>query len=365
MAQLRRLFTRLHVLQIDAVNVLIRTQYLPAFSRLGAYPVAALDTMAYGRHELFETNAHAACLVPLELHPLLRWRMAAMANNPRWLAAIPAGYAESIVRQVAERGPLTPPELDEPGVRPGKGMWDRSGGKAVMEWLTESGVLAISGRRNLEQVYDLAERVIPADILARPTPDPEDARRELLLRGAAALGVGTAKDIADYFRIRNTASLFKDLAASGELVPVSVEGWRQPAFLHPSAKAPKTVSARALLSPFDSLIWERERTERLFDFRYRIEIYVRPPERVYGYYVLPFLLGESLVARVDLKSDRAGSALLVQSAFIEEGASARVVAPELAAELRVMADWLGLERIVVGERGDLATALRSAVKRLR
>ncbi|MGH2555850.1 MAG: winged helix-turn-helix domain-containing protein [Actinomycetota bacterium] len=371
-AQVRRVASRLKVIQIDPINVLVRSQYLPVFSRIGPYPMGALDNLAYQRHELFEYAGHEWSLLPLGLHPLMRWRMEAYFNDPRWTRDLPRSYVETVLTEVGERGPFTPAELSAPGRRSTR--FEAAPGKRVLTWLTQSGRVAVAGRRGLQQVYDLADRVIPPEVLAAATPERDEARRALIVIAARALGVGTARDLATYFSIGLGVSGFSertaypksipvsrlaaDLADEGRLVPVRVEGRRDPAYLHPSAAAPADVHARALLSPFDSLIWERDRTERLFAFRYRSEVYTPEPKRQYGYYVLPFLLGEYLVARVDLKTDRRAGTLVVSGAFGEPGAEGKHVASELGEELRRMASWLDLERIRVGDRGNLARRLQ-------
>jgi uncharacterized protein len=265
---------------------------------------------------------------------------------------------------VAEQGPIRARDTGSvrPPPRPGH-RWNWHEGKVALEHLFFTGRVGASRRVNFERLYDTIERVVPASILAAPTPDPADAQRELVRVAARALGVATEPDLGDYFRLPRADSKARvaELVASGELLPADVKGWTAPAYLWPDARRPRRLHARALLSPFDSLIWFRRRTERLFDFRYRIEIYTPAPKRVYGYYVLPFLLGETLVARVDLKSDRQQDALLVQGAFAEDGVDQGHVARELAAELELVAAWLGLERVVVGERGDLAAALAAII----
>ncbi len=373
----RSIADRLQVIQVDPINVLVRSQYLPAFSRLGPYPLTSLDELVYERRELFEYVGHEWSLLPVTLHPLLRWRMAAFAGDGRWTRGLPAGYVDAVLSEVADRGPLTPAELSEPGKR--RDRFEGAPGKQALTWLTQSGRLAVADRRGLAQVYDVAERVIPAEIWSLPTPERDDARRDLLVVAAAALGVGTAKDLVDYFKIgqgvpgvseRTTfpgstkaSRLVADLADEGRLHRVDVEGWKDPAFLHPEAPAPNAVAARALLSPFDSLIWERDRTERLFGFRYRSEIYTPAAKREYGYYVLPYLLGESMVARVDAKAERTAGALSVPGAFAEPGADRDAVVDALAADLGRMAAWLGLDRVEVGDRGDLAPMLRARLAR--
>lgn len=373
LAQVRRVAQRLLAIQIDSVNVLIRFHYMPAFSRIGPYPAHALDRLVHERRELFEYWGHAASLIPVELQPLLRWRMdrhelSAWGSRDR-------RYVKAILAEVSERGPLSAGELKDPGKRKGP-WWGWAEGKRALEWLFASGHLAIAGRRGFERLYDLTERVLPPAILEAPTPPPDVARKKLLTLSARALGVGTAKDLATYFFLdfygerpkaegkqapSTVGALLAELVEEGELKQGTVEGWKKPALMEAAAKPPRTVDARALLTPFDSLIWERERNERIFDFSYRIEIYVPAPKRQYGYYVLPFLLGDSLVARVDLKADRKLRVLLVQSCFAEKGADKSLVASEMARELRRMAEWLQLEAIEVKKRGDLASLLAKAV----
>jgi uncharacterized protein YcaQ len=366
--QLRRMTSRLAVLQIDSVNVLSRAHYLPAFSRLGPYPRVALDELAGRRAELFEYWAHEASLLPVRLHPHLRWRMAA-AEEHAWGSMVRIqrqrpGYVSEVLERVREAGPLKASDLAEPRPdRPGS-MWNWHAGKVALEWLFYTGVITTRGRTaGFERVYDLTERVLPAAVLAEPTPEPADAVRELVRTASRALGVATERDLRDYFRLRPAAAraAIAELTDAGELLPVEVAGWGAPAWLDPQARRPRWLRARALLSPFDSLVWERPRVERLFGFRYRLEIYTPAARRVHGYYVLPFLLGDRLVARVDLKADRQAGVLRVQSAFAEEGVDRAEVAAALAEELALMAGWMQLDRVVVGERGDLAAELAVAV----
>jgi uncharacterized protein len=294
----------------------------------------------------------------------------ARADTQAWssVAAIARenpGLVEEVFALVAERGPIRASDtgLSRPRSRPGQ-MWNWHAGKIALEYLFYAGRVAAAGRVNFERLYDLPERVLPAAILDAPTPAEPDAQRDLVRIAARALGVATEPDLGDYFRLPRPASKLRvaELVGSGELVPVSVEGWRAPGYLWSAARRPRRVSARALLSPFDSLIWFRERTERLFGFRYRIEIYTPAAKRVHGYYVVPFLLGDSLVARVDLKSDRQGGTLLVQGAFAEPGVDRPAVVAALAAELRSAATWLGLGEVVAVPNGDLATELAAALK---
>ena len=369
--QLRRMTARLAVLQIDSVNVLSRAHYLPAFSRLGPYPRQALDDLAGRRRELFEYWAHEASLLPVRLHPHLRWRMAA-AEEHAWGSMVRIqrerpGYVSEVLEQVREAGPLKASDLAEPRPdRPGS-MWNWHAGKVALEWLFYTGVITTRGRTaGFERVYDLTERVLPAAVLQTPTPEPADAVRELVRTASRALGVATERDLRDYFRLRPPAAraAITELVDAGELLPVEVAGWGAPAWLHPQARRPRWVRARALVSPFDSLVWERPRVARIFGFRYRLEIYTPAAQRVHGYYVLPFLLGDRLVARVDLKADRQAGVLRVQAAFAEDGMDRTDVAVPLAEELALMAGWVQLDAVVVGERGDLAAELAAAVGRL-
>jgi uncharacterized protein YcaQ len=344
--------------------VLSRSHYLPFFSRLGAYPRAALDDLCARRHAVFEYWAHEASFLPVRLQPALRWRMAAAAEHA-WgnmvrIQRERPGFVAEVLDRVREAGPLKASDLGESRPdRPGA-MWNWHDGKIALEWLFFTGEVTATHRTtSFEKVYDLTERVLPVEVLRSPTPDPADAVRELVRTAARALGVATERDLRDYFRLRPEAarSAITELADAGELRPVEVAGWGAPAWLDPEARRPRWIRARALLSPFDSLVWERPRVERIFDFRYRLEIYTPAEKRVHGYYVLPFLLGDELVARVDLKADRQSGVLRVQAAHAEEGAEHHLVAAALAEELRLMADWLELDDVVVAPRGDLAGAL--------
>jgi uncharacterized protein len=369
---LRRVIARLGVLQIDSVNVFCRTHYMPLFSRLGPYPREALDrltahTAGPVRREMFEYWAHEASLVPVELQPLLRWRMeraqAEAWGGMRRIARDNPHLLDEVLSLVREHGPIRAGEtgVARPARRPGE-MWNWHDGKVALEFLFWAGRVTAARRINFERLYDLPERVLPPKVLAVPTPSVDAAQRELVRIAAAAYGVSTEPDLRDYFRLPHADSKARvaELVDAGELVPVDVEGWSAPAYLWPAARRPRRITARALLSPFDSLIWFRERTERLFGFRYRIEIYTPAPKRVYGYYVLPFLLGEALAARVDLKSDRQAGVLRVQGAYLEDGADPYYVAGELAQELTTTAQWLGLSGVEVMPRGDLAPDLAKA-----
>ena len=367
---LHRLFQRLGVVQIDSVNVLTRTHYLPAFSRLGHYPREALEAAAWGpRPSLFEYWGHECSLMPLALQPLLRWRMARARDGDGVWGGIAAfgreqrAYIDQVLARIARDGPVTGGDFAE-GPRGAPGWWSWSDGKSALEWLFWAGLITTKTRRGFERVYDLTERVLPDAITALPTPSEEEAHRALLLIAAQAMGVAAEADLRDYFRmpLAQTRARLAELVEAGALIPVTVEGWGRPAYLHPQAKTPRRIEAAALLSPFDNLIWARDRTERLFGVRVRLEIYTPAHKREHGYYVLPLLQGETITARVDLKADRAGSALRVQAAHREPGADEATTALALAQELRVMAGWLGLERVAVAGRGDLAAALQTALE---
>ena len=321
------------------------------------------------RDQLFEYWAHEASLVPIEQHPLMRHRMERAYNGEAWSGLVKVarerpGYIESIEQELRDRGPLRAGELSDPGAK-GSSWWGWNHGKRALEYLFWTGRISAKRASNFERVYDLTERIIPPHIMALPTPTETDARRELLHIGARAHGVGTAADICDYYRLKPTATrhLLDELVEDGRLLPVTVEGWKERAYLDPQARRPRRIAARALLSPFDPVVWFRPRAERLFDFHYRIEIYTPAPKRVYGYYVLPFLLGDTIVGRVDLKADRQAGVLRVQAAWREAGAPDSVAGP-LAAELALMAEWLELDGVAVVDRGDLATALAGEVRAL-
>ncbi|MCW2615479.1 MAG: cytoplasmic protein [Frankiales bacterium] len=361
---LRRVLGRTHLLQVDSVNVFARAHYLPLFSRLGAYDPQLVDRAAYRDHELFEYWGHEASLLPVALHPLLRWRMeraAAMeegAGRVRAMLRDHPGFVEHVLQRLRDEGPSTAGDLHV-GERPGGPWWDWSSTKVALEHLFWSGRVTTSSRRAFARVYDLTERVLPAAVLAVPTPSREDAQRELVRLSARAHGVATEKDLRDYFRLRpdEARQAVRDLVEAGDLLPVEVEGWRRQAYLSVGAAVPRRVRASGLLSPFDPLVWERSRASRLFGFDYRIEIYVPAAQRVHGYYVLPFLHDEAVRARVDLKADRRAGVLRVRAAWCEDGHDRAQTAAALTAELRRAADWQGLGEVVVEPRGDLAPYL--------
>ena len=363
--QLLQTVERLGVVQIDSVNVLSRTHYLPAFSRLGAYPRALLEEVAWGRRPaLFEYWAHEASLLPLSAQPLLRWRMADAHDGVgvwKGVARFLRERRDLVDRALAEiraRGPLAASEL-ELGDGGNGGWWGWSEAKRALESLFWTGELTTATRRGtFERVYGLPETVLPRTVRNAPTPARDDAQRQLLRIAARALGVATERDLRDYFRmgVAETRERLAELVEAGDLRPVAVKGWRETAYLDPAARRPRRIAASALLSPFDNAIWFRERTERMFGIRVRLEIYTPAHKRTHGYYVLPFLEGDALTARVDLKADRKTATLRVQASHAEPSATPDTAA-RLAEELRRMAGWLGLQRVAVEPRGDLARAL--------
>lgn len=351
-ARLRKTIERLGLLQIDSVNVLVRAHYLPLFSRLGAYDRAALDRLVVKKPmRFFEYWGHEASLLPIDCQPLLRWRMErARRGEGIWRGF--EGYvsgekpeAAALLERIGAEGPLA--ASDVPSTKSTTGMWAWSDAKRALEWLFWAGLVAATHRRgSFERVYDLPERVLPAAVLDLPTPDAVDARRALLARSAEALGVATAHDLRDYYRIpaADARLPIEQLVEEGTIVPVEVRGWRQQAYVHTDARAGRKIEGAALLSPFDPVVWHRPRTERLFGFCYRLEIYTPAHKREHGYYVLPFMLDGALVARVDLKADRKADTLLVQATHLEPGAPDDT-RDRLMEELRLMASWLELEKV--------------------
>ena len=367
---IRRTLRQLGLLQIDYVNVLGPAQYHVLFSRLGPYDKSRLDDLVYRRREFTEQWAHEASIVPMETWPLLRHRRETHRVRPwgfeKFMAKHPA-YVDQVLRDVRTRGPLTSDDFSAPdGVaRHTAGAWSRSVPRATLEAHFGRGRLAVADRlANFQRVYDLADRIVPAEARTRRI-GRADAERALLEEAARAHGVGTAADLADYYRmpVRDARPRLMELVEAGTLRQVHVEGWNEVAYLHPKARIPNRIDAAALLSPFDPLIWCRKRAARIFDFAYTVEIFVPKSKRKWGYYVLPFLRGERLVARVDLKADRGARRLLVLAAYLEPGASPRPVAGALATELRTLQQWLGLDAVVVRRKGNLAPGLAAAMRR--
>jgi uncharacterized protein len=373
---LDRLLARIRLLQLDSVNVAVRAHYMPVFSRLGPYDPGLVDDAAWSHTArrprlLVEYWAHEASLLPVHDWPLLL----SGAKRAGWwrhyasLAAREPGLVDDVLAAVKELGPVGAGTLEAVlgagAARPkGATWWARSDVKRICEWLFGTGQLTTGARVHFQRLYDLPERVLPPEVLATHPADPEESARALVLRAAGALGVATEPDLRDYYRLGPAQSrrAVAELVEEGALEPVAVRRWRHVAYRRPGARMPRRVSARALLSPFDPLIWERGRTERLFGFRYRIEIYVPEPQREFGYYVFPFLLDDALVARVDLKADRRAGVLRVPGAFAEPGVEVARVVSELAAALRELAAWQGLDGVTVGERGDLAAPLAAALR---
>src|SRR5476649_1155441 len=371
---LNRLIERLGVLQIDSVNAVVRSHYLPLFSRLGQYSPLILEQAAWSqgrRRSLFEYWGHEASLLPMALYPLMRWRME-RARQGQGIYAQMARFGreqqatiQRVLALVEERGALGAGSLSSREEKAGP-WWDWSAEKHALEWLFAAGEVTVAGRRGFERLYDLPERVIPSAVLGQPLIDEAEAQRGLLRQAAAALGVATEKDLRDYFRLDPGDSRMRlaELVEAGELQMGEVQGWRQPVYCLPDIKVPRRVEASALLSPFDSLIWERSRTERLFDFRYRLEIYTPQHKRVYGYYVLPFLHNERIAARVDLRAERALGRLAVHAVHEEEQGLDEAGMAALAVNLRQMADWLGLERVQLNCQRVSAGRLRVALAQI-
>ncbi len=363
----RRLVNDLGAIQIDSVNVLTRSHYLPGFSRLGPYARDILDTEAWGpKPSLFEYWGHEASLMPVGLQPLFRWRMERARAGDLWSGLARFGreradFVAAVLRRIETEGPLSGGDFAE-GPRQA-GWWNWSHGKRAMEWLFWAGLVTTQTRRGFERVYDLPDRVLPRSVVDSPTPTEAEAQRELIRIAAVAMGVATSADLRDYFRmpVAGFASRLAELVEEGALLPVAVESWQKTAFMAPSLSIPRRAEATALLSPFDNLIWRRERAERLFGTRIRLEIYTPAHLREHGYYVLPFLMGDRIVARVDLKADRTSRVLRVQAAHLEPGEDPSVVASALALPLAEMADWLHLSDIAVIRKGDLSAALSSTI----
>ena len=357
----RRVLESVGLIQLDSVNVFSRAHFMPFFSRLGEYDRTALDKWLWRSGELFEYWGHEASLIPADQYRLFRWRM---EQNVKWKALARLqeerpDYIAAVLSQVEDRGPMKTSELDDPGIRKGESMWNWSVGKVALEALFLRGQVTTADRPNFTRMYDVPHRVIPHEHLDAPGVEREEAQSRLLLQAASHMGLATADDLGDYYRIRmpEARPLIDRLADSGHLVEVDVDGWDKPAYLHPEATLPRRAAGTALLSPFDSLIWYRPRVERLWDFHYRIEIYVPEAKRVYGYYVLPFLMDGDLVARVDLKTDREAGVLRVKGAFAEAGVDMQAVGSALSNELVRCARWLGMYDVEVARNGDLSALL--------
>ncbi len=360
----RRVLDRMGLIQIDSVNVLVRSQELPLFARLGPHPRSMIgDATEAG--EVFEYWVHEASHVDMAHYQLHRWKMAGQHKWARFftLDERRPGYTDEVYRRIEDGGPVASGDLSERVGKKGT-WWDWDDAKVALEHLFWTGRVTVTRRQgDFARIYDLTERVIPAEALARPAAPEREARKQLLELAARHHGIATFTDLTDYHRQRNAPckALVAELVEEGTLREVQVEGWTQPAYLHRDARVPRRINACALLSPFDPVVWNRDRAHRLFGFHYRIEIYTPQPKRIYGYYVLPILWGDSVVGRVDLKADRQRGALLVQGSFTESGVPTGPLADDLAPELHAMAGWLGLGEVEVVQRGDLASTLRDAV----
>ncbi|MCP4445172.1 MAG: winged helix-turn-helix domain-containing protein [Myxococcales bacterium] len=356
--------TRLGLIQLDSVNVCARSHYMPFYSRLGAYKQDALDTWLNTKHRHFEYWAHEACVMPVDKYPLWRWKMREWVPRRvvRTLMSEHPGLVKEVLKQVKDYGPITIRELEAPKAR-NRPWWGHGPGKIALEFLFAQGELTALRTDNFRRLYDLPERSIPKSHRLDERYDKHLAHRQLLLDSVRHFGIGTTKDLADYFRLKAGAAapILAQLASEGHIEEVVVKGWKGPAYRDPAAKCPRAIRGSSLLSPFDPVIWYRDRGERLFQFHYRIEIYTPKEKRKHGYYVLPFMLDGELVGRVDVKADRKAGALVVPSAFVEAQQDKERVAKALAKEFERFAGWMGLGSIVLGRKGDLMRALRSAL----
>jgi uncharacterized protein len=359
----------LNLLQIDSVNVLVRSHYLPLYARLGDYDRAALDKRTFDNNnrQFFECWAHEASIVPLKLHPLMRWRMERAKRGDGIYAHMDRfgkdnrSYLKSTIAHIIKSGPIR--GADVPGGGKSQGSWwGWSKGKLALETLFDQGLLTTATRLGFERIYDVPERVIPTEILNQPTPTESETFRTLIEKAAIALGMGTETDLRDYFRlpIAEARKAIAEQVEAGVLRKITVEGWKPKAYLHANSKLPKSAGATALLSPFDPLVWNRDRAERLFNFHYRIELYTPEAKRKFGYYVLPLLHQDQLVGRFCLKADRATSTLKVNASHHEVGVDGKKISTAAMAEIQRMAEWLGLENVTIGKAGNLASWLRQA-----
>ena len=373
---LQKVMNRLHLLQLDSVPVVIRTQYMPLFSRLGVYRSDLLDEVAYrparsGQHTWFEAWSHEASLLPVDMEPWLRWSKQQAREGATWgrlyrIARDEPGYVDSVLAEIKARGPLSAGELSDPRPRSGSWWGSRSTGALALDWLYRIGEIGVRRRPGFVKEFDLFERIVPADVRRRRTPDFEESLDELLMRAARAVGVGEADCLVDYFRlpVKPAKARLSRLVEDGLLTACQVEGWRGTAYLDPAARCPRSIAADALLSPFDPVVWRRKRISGLFDFEYKIEIYTPAEKRRWGYYVLPFLMDDQLVARFDLKTNREARTLEVRAAHLESGSHATEVAARAARELDRLARFVGAERVHVLRRGDLAQRLAREVAAL-
>ncbi len=369
-SQMQKTIQQINLLQLDSVNVLVRSHYLPLYARLGAYDHATLDARTFDntKRTMFECWCHEASLVPLPLHPLMRWRTDRAKNGKgkygsmSQFASDEKAYLKTVLNFIKRHGPTAVSDMPDAGKGAG-GWWGWSKGKMALETLFDQGHITTTARPAFERIYDLTENVIPAEILNLPTPSEPEIFRELLRLSASALGLGTEFDLRDYFRlpVAETKIALAELVENGDLIPVKVEDWKPQAYLHPSAKLPKTAGGTALVSPFDPIVWDRDRAERLFNFHYRIEIYTPQEKRKFGYYVLPFLDGDRFAGRVCLKADRQAKVLRANASHIEPHADIAETAEALSNELLLMAEWLGLDGVEIMPKGELAQHVKNAL----
>jgi uncharacterized protein len=369
-SHIKKTISQINLLQIDSVNVLVRSHYLPVFSRLGAYDHATLDARTFHnkKRTMFECWSHEASLVPLELHPFMRWRMERAKNHKGKYGAMSRfardekDFLATLLKFIQRNGPTAVSDFPDSGKGEG-GWWGWSRGKLAFETLFDQGLITTSACPSFERIYDVPENVIPPEILNAPTPSETDTFRHLLDLSGRALGIGTEFDLRDYFRlpVAETKVALAELIENGTLIPVAVEDWKHQAYIHRDAKLPRKAGGTALVSPFDPLVWERARAERLFNFHYRIEIYTPAAKRKYGYYVLPFLMGDRFAARVCLKADRQAGVLRANASHLELHADAGETAEALGNELLLMSQWLGLDGVEVGAKGNLAKQLKAAL----
>lgn len=365
---LRRVMRRMRVVQLDSIPIVARTQYMPFHSRLGPYEMTRLDALAYAGNDWFEAWSHEASLLPVETEPLIRWTWDRARSGHTWknlyeVAVREPAYVQSVLDEVRDRGAVTGGTLSDPRPLPddGSGWWHRSLGVLALDWLFRVGELGIRRQGNFEKVFSPIEDIVPASVRAQPTPAVDEAQRQLALAAVEALGVGTAADVADYFRlpIREIRTALSKLVQEGTVIPAAVEGWTKPAFADPQARIPRIISGATVLSPFDPVVWNRDRAERIWGFEYKIEIYTPAAKRKYGYYVLPVMVDGELVARMDVKTDREADVLRIKSCYAEVGHATTQTAERVADAVRDLRKLVGSSAIDVERRGNLASKLRA------
>ena len=367
---LRRVMNRMQVVQLDSIPVVARTQYMPFHSRLGPYDMTRFDDLAYNSGDWFEAWSHEASILPVETEPFIRWTWDRARDGHTWkslreVALREPQYVQAVLEEVRERGAVTGGTLFDPRPLPddGSGWWHRSLGVLALDWLFRIGELGIRRQGNFEKVFSPIEDIVPEHVRSQPTPSVDEAQKHLARIAVGTLGVGTAADIADYFRlpIREIRAALDALVEDGSVVPATVDGWTKPAFADPEARIPRTITGSTVLSPFDPVVWNRERAERLWGFEYKIEIYTPAAKRRYGYYVLPVMVDGDLVARMDVKTDREADVLRIKSCFAEEGHVNAQTAERVAEAVRDLRSFVGSSSIEVEKRGDLASLLSEQI----